>query len=202
VIDTLRSFDPSAEENNGKAGSFIRSLRELSQKYRTAFLFIHHIKKQSNGSGFLNPGPSIEGDSILQWLNQACGARALVNQTDFRIGIDQSTKNNASLVVRGHIRIRGEFGPFYLERTLDEDQEPIGFTRLSGVELLDNKDQHTAFDKLPPSFSFKEAKVIYGRRDQATTDFLKKCALLGIVSKVGKGRYEKAVPRNDGMSGV
>jgi AAA domain len=189
IIDTLRSFDPSAEENNTKAGSFIKSLRAISQAHRTAFLFIHHIKKQ--GTGFLSGNASIEGDSILQWLNQACGARALVNQTDFRIGVDRTSKASASLIVRGHVRIRGEFGPLYLARAFDDAEEPIGYCRLFGVEFLENKDQQTAFDKLPLAFSFKEAKAVYGRQDEATNSFLKKCALVGIVRKVAKGRYEK-----------
>ena len=158
VIDTLRSFDPGAEENNTKAGEFIRSLRALSQRHRTAFLLIHHIKKHDGG--FFN-SVNIEADSLIQWLSQACGARSLINQTDFRIGVDQTSKSNASLIIRAHVRVRGELGPFYLERTLDEDQQPTGYRRLSGCEFL-KKDQQDAFEKLPATFTFKEAKGIYG----------------------------------------
>lgn len=189
VLDTLRSFDPSAEENNTKAGNFINSLRAIARPNRTAFLFIHHTKKQA--TGFLSGGANIEGDSIVQWLNQACGARALVNQTDFRIGVDKTSKAGASLVVRGHVRVRGEVGPIYLARAFDDAEEPIGYRRLFGVEFLENKDQQTAFEKLPPAFSFKEAKATYGRQDEATNSFLKKCMLVGILRKAAKGRYEK-----------
>ena len=65
------------------------------------------------------------------------------------------------------------------------------YRRLFGVEFLENKDQQTAFEKLSPAFSFKEAKAIYGRQDEATNSFLKKCVLVGVVRKVAKGRYEK-----------
>jgi hypothetical protein len=192
IIDTLRSFDPNAEENNTKAGRFIRSLRGLCQEYKTSFLIIHHTKKPQQ-SGGLFPSANLEvADSSLQWLNQACGARALVNQTDFRVGIDQASQANASLVVRGHVRVRGEFGPFFLTRAFDDDEQPIGYRRLSGVEFLIN-DQQAAFNKLPLAFTFKVAKTEYGRKDQATVDFLKKCIQLGIVKKVERGKYEKVV---------
>jgi hypothetical protein len=199
VIDTLRSFDSSAEENNTKAGAFIKSLRELGQKNRTAFLLIHHVKKQEGG--FFNSA-NIETGSLIQWLNQACGARSLINQTDFRVGVDVTAKSNASLIMRAHVRVRGEMGPFYLERVLDEDQQPVGYRRLEGLEFLDNKDQQAAFEKLPAAFSFKEAKSIYGRQDQATNDFLAKCLLLGVLHKPSRGRYEKVPAQASGVGGV
>ena len=193
VIDSLRSFDFKVEENNRQAGEFLQALRKLCQKYGVSFLLIHHIKKQEKKI-FLQASASLETDPVLQWMALACGARALVNQSDVRIGVDRSSKPNACLVVRGHVRINGEVGPFYLERAFDDDEQPIGYKRLSGVELLDNKDQQIAFDKLPPAFSFKEAKANYGRHDQATADFLSKCQRVGILRKPAKGHYEK-VPR-------
>ena len=193
IIDTLRSFDPNAEENNTKAGEFIRSLRGLCQEYKTSFLIVHHTKKPQQGGGLFNTSPNLElADSSLQWFNQACGARALVNQTDFRIGIDQTSQANASLVVRGNVRVRGEFGPFFLARAFDDDEQPIGYRRLSGVEFL-MTDQQAAFNKLPLAFTLKVAKTEYGRQDQATIDFLKKCIQLGIVRKVERGKYEKVI---------
>jgi AAA domain len=196
VIDTLRSFDSTAEENNTKGGTFLQSLRKLCQKHRVSFLLIHHIKKQDK-KGFLDVRANLEADSPIQWLNLACGARTLVNQSDVRLGVDRTSKGNASLILRGHVRITGEVGPFYLERVFDDDEQPIGYQRRFGVEFLDNKEQQAAFDGLPPAFSFKEAKTKYGRRDQATIDFLNKCLRVGILRKPSKGLYEK-VARGEG----
>jgi hypothetical protein len=193
VIDTLRSLDPSVEENNTKAGTFFKSLRKLCQQYRVSFLLIHHIRKQEK-KGFLDACANLEIDPPLQWLNIACGARALVNQSDVRIGVDRSSNENVSLIIRGHVRIAGEVGPFYLERVFNDDEQPIGYRRLEGVAFLNSKDQQDAFNKLPQAFTFKEAKAVYGRQDQATVDFLTKCERLGILRKPGRGRYEK-VPR-------
>jgi hypothetical protein len=193
VIDTLRSFDPTAEKDNTAAGTFIKSLRRIGKHPKTAFLLIHHPKKHDGG--FFGGVPGLELTPVIQWSSQACGARALINQTDVRIGVDHTTKGDASLVVKANLRVQGDIGPFYLERVLDGDQQAVGYSRLTGVvELLGNKDQESALSVLPDAFSFKEAKFTYSRGNQATTDFLGKCIQLGLIRKPTKGRYEK-VPR-------
>ena len=198
IIDTLRSFDSGAEENNTKAGAFLQELRKICQQCGTSFLIVHHTKKPTESTNF-HTAADLETDSVMQWMNSACGARALVNQSDVRLGVAQSA--NTALLVRGHVRINGEVGPFYLERVFDDDGQPIGYRPLEGVEFL-NKSQQAAFEKLPLAFSFKEAKTIYGKQDQATVDFLGKCTRFGILRKPSKGWYEKVPPRNPGMGGV
>lgn len=197
VVDTLRSFDPAAEADNTKAGQLLLRLRKICNRYKTSVLLIHHIKKPSEGTFSV----SLERDPVMQWLNQACGARALVNQTDFRIGIDRSAKATTALLVRAQLRVHGEVGPMYLAREFDEDEEPLGYRRLTGVELLDNADQQAAFEKLPLGFSFKEAKASYGRHDEATKLFLEKCIAAGILFRPSRGRYEKTT-RATGVTGV
>jgi hypothetical protein len=205
IIDTLRSYAPGAEENNTKAGQFLQEFRKICNECGASFVIVHHTKKPTESTNF-HTAADLETDPVMQWLNSACGARGLINQTDVRIGVAQSTKANAALLVRGHVRISGEIGPFYLERVFDDDGQPTGYRPLAGVESLDNKSQQVAFEKLLAAFSFKEAKTIYGKQDQATLDFLRKCERAGILRKVAKGRYEKvtaaASPRNPGMGGV
>jgi hypothetical protein len=128
IIDTLRSFDPTAEKDNTAAGTFIKSLRRIGKQTKTAFLLIHHPKKHDGG--FFNGAPSLESTPVIQWSSQACGARALIKQTDVRIGVDHTTKGDASLVVKANLRVQGDIGPFYLERALDDDQQPVGYNRL------------------------------------------------------------------------
>jgi hypothetical protein len=193
VIDTLRSFDPSAEESNTKAGMLMKDLRLLCRKYQVSFILIHHTKKQEQ-KGFFDAKPNLETDSPMRWLNLANGARALMNQSDLRIGIEETSKGNAALVLRGHRRITGEFGPMYLERIFDDNEQPIAYRKVSGVELL-NKEQQAAFEALPAEFAFKDAKATYGRRSQATVDFLHKCIRAGVLVKE-RGSYQK-VPRGE-----
>jgi hypothetical protein len=205
IIDSLRAYRPDAEKDNTNAGNVMKTFRDLGRRYGTASQFVHHIKKPDEKSGVAYLGDT----SVMQWLNQACGARALVNQSDFRLGIDAVRDNflnpiaeEAALVIRGHRRVRGEFGPIYLARCFDDDGEPIGYRKLSGVDFLGNPEQRSAFEQLPRTFSFKEAMEVYGRKHQATSDFLKNCARVGLVAKPAKGRYERVGHTEPGLSGT
>jgi len=103
--------------------------------------------------------------------------------------------------------VRGEIPLFYLARVLDEDGEPLGYRKVKGASLLP-AEQRKAFTKLPDTFRFKEAKRIYERNDQPTTDFLKKCISLGLLNHVYRGPYvkvptEEETPSSDsGQRGV
>jgi hypothetical protein len=87
------------------------------------------------------------------------------------------------LVLAGFARISGNIGPIHIERVIDEQGEPHGYREMIGTKLLANSAQEKSFDDLPGSFTFTEAKHIYGRADQATTDFLKKCIAAGILRR-------------------
>jgi AAA domain len=194
VVDTLRAYRPDFEKDNTTAGTIIKNLRSAIRD--TAILFIHHTKKPGE-----HGVPSLEDTPPLQWLNQACGARAMVNQTDFRLGIDLAkprrsasaeaivAQDDVALVLRGQRRVFGEFGPIYVARCFDEEGEPIGYKKISGVELLP-VDQQQIYDSLSPTFSFSEAQRIYGKSASSVDNFLKKCVRLDIARKLPKG-YEK-----------
>ena len=132
---------------------------------------IHHPKKPNGDYG----PPKLERDNAMEWLYQALERRALINQTDTRIAIESTTKGDAALVMVWNHKVQGVTGPVFLTRVFDEDDEPIGYDRLIGSVALLNKDQQELFEKLGSTFSFTEAKHAYGRRGQATTDFLRKC---------------------------
>jgi AAA domain len=187
IIDTLRSFAPDAEDTNKAAGQFINTLRKLCKKYSTTFIFIHHLKKPDERPGAKIP--SLESTPVISWLSQACGARGLVNHTDCRIAIEQ--KNNR-LLVRAYIRVEGDVGPFHFGRKFNEERQAVGYYRLTGVQFLENPHQQKTFEGLENSFTFKDAMTAYGRQDQATDDFLKKCLSYGLLEKLDKGRYTKA----------
>jgi hypothetical protein len=187
VIDTLRAFAPGAEGDNPTAATFLKDLKTLGREAGTAFLLIHHPKKPN---GDYVP-PKLEADNAMEWLYQASGARALINQTDTRIAIEATSKGDAALVMVWNHKVQGTTGPVFLNRVFDEDDEPIGYGRLIGTVDLLNKDQQEPFEKLPSTFSFTEAKHAYNRRGQATADFLKKCIALQLLRKVGK-LYRKA----------
>ncbi len=188
IIDTLRAFRPTAEGKNEDMASLLKECRGIARKYRCAILLLHHVKK---------PGlivPSLEDTLTLTWLLQASGARALVNQTNTRIALDAPrSMNDAALAMKAFVKMRGESGPLYLARVLDEDGEPIGYRRIVGCELLSNPDQVAAFRKLPERFTFKEAMATYGKTDNPTTQWLKKCEAAGLILRPRRGAYERVV---------
>jgi hypothetical protein len=196
VIDTLRAFDPQAERENSIAAALIKDLKTLGRQTGTAFLIIHHPKKPSGDYG----PPKLDRDNVMEWFNQASGAKALISQTDTRIAIESTTKGDAALVMVWNHKVRGVTGPVFLTRVLDEDDEPIGYDRLAGSVALLPKDQQDPFEKLPSTFSFTQARHAYGKGGEATIGFLRKCIGLGLLEKVGK-LYRK-VPRTTESSGL
>lgn len=192
VMDTLRAFRPRAEMTNEDMASFLQDCKKVARRHHCAILLLHHIKKPGE-----NGVPSLEDTQVLTWLLQASGARALINQTNTRIAIDtpknSSCAAHASLVVKFFVKMRGESGPFYLDRVVDTEGEPIGYRRVIGSELLGNLEQEAAFRKLPShptEFSFKEAMFAYGKTDNPTSQWLKKCEAAGLIRRIGRGRYQ------------
>jgi hypothetical protein len=74
---------------------------------------------------------------------------------------------------------------------MDEHGDPAGYRALSGAGLLFDPRQQTALADLPAQFTFREAKTVYAKGDQSTTNFLQRCIALNLLRKPGRGRYEK-----------
>lgn len=202
IVDSIGAYHPEIEEKNSIASRCYTEFRKIMRDIGTTILGVHHIRKPSMRAD--DAPASIEQGNLRSWFLQARGARSLINGTDVRLGVDLpsgrsgpprratgDTNEEISLVLRGFGRVRGEIGPFYVARSLDEEGEPLGYRRLMGVELLFNEGQEAAYSQLPAEFPFCEAKRLYGRADQATADFLGKCLRLGLLRKVGRGRYVK-----------
>lgn len=191
IIDTLRPFKPEAEKSNDEMGKFLQELKTIARKERCAILLLHHIRKAGEFGV-----PALEDTDILEWLLQAAGARALINQSNTRIAFDRSRKaaNDSALVMKFFVKMKGENGPVYIERVSDPQGEPIGYRRIVGVELLANAEQQASYLKLPDQFTFKDAKQAYGRSDDPTNKFLKKCEAAGLIEKLEKrGPYRKVL---------
>jgi hypothetical protein len=207
IIDSISSYMPAAEEKNSASTRMLQEFRCLARDHRTATLGVHHRRKQSRKPG--EAAGHLESANLRQWFQDARGASTLINGSDVRLGVDDpdlgaSDKDDLSLVVRGFGRIRGEIGPFYLARDTDENGDPVGCRLLTGAELLFNYEQQEALAKLPQNFSFKTAKQTYGRADQATSNWLRRCADLHLVRKVGRAVYERisqGSPSSNGTRG-
>jgi len=197
-IDPISGLCPEAEKSNVDANTFYQTLRRVIRDCGCSIINLHHPKKPPSPM----PGQSVTLRSLEDesdprgWFVQARGASVLVNGADVRLGVDipgtsGAANSDVALVVRGYRRMVGEIPTMHLTRVYGDDGEPLGYRRLSGVQLLCNPLQEAAFLKLPGRFGFKDAMRAYGRKDQATSDFLKKSIALGILRKPAHGVYEK-----------
>ena len=193
IVDSLRSHNPEFEKPDS-SGELIAELRNAAKPCGVTVLAIHHPRKRSRDGDV--PKLDSENTVLMDWFNEASGARALVNQSDTRVGVDipdGNKKNPPALILRWHLRGAGPRGPVYLERMCDETGEPVGYERLTGASLLQNVEQVAAFRVLPLEFSFAEAKRIYNASDDPTRKWLLKCTDLGLVTRLARGQYRKVV---------
>jgi hypothetical protein len=202
TIDSLTGMFPDIEEKNSHATKCLQQFRTLIRDYGTSILALHHTKKPSEDPKYA-PKPLETCPNIRIWFNQARGARAIINGSDSRIGVDIPEVNNyqiadgkdkeeIALVMRGFARVKGDIPLTYLSRHCDENGEPLGYGVVKGTNLLFNKEQEEALAKLPDKFKFKDAKQALSKADEATDKFLKKCVGLGLIRKIGKKEgYEK-----------
>jgi KaiC/GvpD/RAD55 family RecA-like ATPase len=201
IIDSLTGYHPEIEEKNALAMRCYQEFRKIIQECGCTIIGVHHIRKPSDNPKF-KPDP-LEIAKLRHWFNQARGARVLINGSDVRLGVDEphlgSLPQEVALVMRGFERVRGEIPFFYLARVLDEDGEPLGYRRVKGSSLLPTE-QREAFTKLHDTFRFKEAKQVYGKGDQATIDFLRKCISLGLLNHVHRGPYVKVSTEEENSS--
>jgi hypothetical protein len=189
LIDSLRAFRPDVTEKNAKAGDWLKEIRRLARKYGCAFLIVHHLRKPSEDAGLR----ALESCSVANWLLEMEGPRAFLNQTDVRIAIAESDSESVALRVKWSRRICGDSPLVLLERVRGEDGEPAGYRQLTGEALL-SPERRSALEKLPAEFSFKEAKAALDRSDDPSNKFLAACRQLGVVEKLGRGRYRKLRP--------
>lgn len=194
IVDALRGFDPKAETKNEVAGERLAELHKLAEETGSAFALLHHIRKQD----LSDPPDPLALSSIMDWLLQASGARSLINQTDVRFGIDTYKVGEAELMIKGHYKLRGPFGPIQIARVYDAEGEPIGYRRLIGVDLLP-QEQRVAYSQVPDEFTFTQAAKAIGKGPKTVAEWLRAWQSAGVLDKTGKAkskdvRYRKVAP--------
>lgn len=198
IIDSLSAYSPDIEEKSSNVTRVYQELRKIIREVQTNVTVVHHLRKPSSKP---EEAPASLQDDPHRWFLQARGTRQLVNGADVRIGVDENAIANfqteldgkaaeTAFVLGGFGRVRGKLAAVYVGRVFGEDGEPVGYRVLAGASLLFNSGQQTAYRDLPDTFSFTQAQRIYARGAQATTDFLKKCCNVGILSKAGR-EYRK-----------
>jgi hypothetical protein len=196
IVDTLKAFLPNAAGNETEIPAvFIKGLKECARKYKCAFLIVHHTRKDTTNS----KGDQIRLDDanmrVMDWLKMVAGSRTLINSTDNRLAMDIPKPNgqfaNAVLVIRGHGKLRGETDLIYVERVLDDQDEPLGYRQSTGsVNLLDLHDRE-AYLTLPQVFAPKDCKYICGMSESTASRFIRRCKTVNIVQQLNRNEYKK-----------
>ena len=190
IFDTMRGFDAKLESKNENAADEITKLRaSVSKPLNVSFLLIHHIRKSSDDPSTSTP---LFNTDIMKWLERASGARAVINQSNFRIGFDQHNMGDAERVIKGHCKLIGPFGPILIARVYDDEGEAIGWKRLSGVALVSTLDgERDNFVSLPDEFTFKQVEVKAGNPKKAAA-WLQAWQGFGVIKKEGKTKSKHA----------
>src|SRR5215467_3052993 len=78
---------PWLRKKNPNATAFFQRLRKVTRVTGTTFVAVHHLKKPSPNPRDATP-PLEDAAKVLDWLQQARGASALINASDVRLGMD------------------------------------------------------------------------------------------------------------------
>jgi hypothetical protein len=192
IVDPMRAFFPRTETGGEETTTTYSFQRGLSKKYGCAWADLHHMRKRDK-----NPfcAPDL-ADDPMTWLQEAAGSRALVNNSDLRLGIEAVTSSlsGADLLVGGFRRGAGKLPAFLLGRVFDEGDEPMGYELLTGVSTLNIQHQNL-FTQLGPSFRFKDVREqLGGKSDSAAAKFLEACLQAQVICAEGehkKKHYNK-----------
>lgn len=190
VIDPIRLMMPTIEDS-GKAAECIRSLMQLTH-HGAAVLAIHHLRK-SGRNEFPTKGLEDDGCHVISWLEQAAGARAIINHSSTRIAFDKPANTSGSdLVMMWNRRSFGDTGPLRLRKVLDpDDGEPLGWEALTGEDRLSQIDRDR-FHQLAQEFRRMDALAVCGGKSNDVTGvFISRLENLGLVRKIERGKWRK-----------
>lgn len=186
IIDPLRMFKPDAESKNSMAAEMIKGIRDLISVAGSTIMFIHHPRKPAADISIqrykLDSNPT-------EWMANACGAGALIQNADFRIGLEEN--EDGYIVCRRFLRNRGWSPAEYIDRTYDDaTEEPIGYTLKLGVERLTALERQWLMD-LGKIFTTKELLFVSQKTRRTCNDLLKKWVSLLVIQKVDRGAWAK-----------
>lgn len=190
IIDCLRPFWPDAELKSEIAARVMRNLRQIATKAGCAIIIVHHRRKEARAQKGIDP-PNLETNH-REWLNEAAGTRALVNQTDCRLGIDIAKGAGGAYpeetyCIAGFSKHEGDILPTYFERVYDKDGRPRGYApSVPGLTA----EQARIFNALPSPYTFADVFAAQKSRSRKTASQLLKLFVQGRIAE-GRGAGAK-----------
>jgi hypothetical protein len=187
LVDALRGLSSQAESKNDAASDLIGQLNEL----KACKLVLHHPRKADRKA----PPPALEADdtNLMMWLQEAAGARALINQASTRIAVDGC--RHADLLLRAHYKVKGEVPRVYVSRIVDEWGEPVGYAAAEGEQLL-SLNQRSWFRQVQgQTIPFANLQgLLRSTSGRPVAQFVQDCQQAGIARVTGTAK-SKTDPR-------
>jgi len=196
IVDSLRGYNSRAEVDNSAASDMIAKCQTVAQANDCAWMFIHHPRKQDrNIKAIERPDLFKIETPVIEWLEEAAGPRALINQAHTRLGFAKpKNQKNSELGLRGFVKGQGEVGPWLIDREYDsETGQPIGYKRVRGSDLLSLADKGT-FSMLPVDVPMRFCEVLETlfagneSKKKFVSSFLTRCIDAGVIVEAGKDR--------------
>jgi hypothetical protein len=192
LVDALRGLSSLAESKNDAASDLIGQLNEL----KACKLLLHHPRKADRKA----PPPALEADdtNLMMWLQEAAGARALINQASTRIAVDGC--RHADLLLRAHYKVKGEVPRVYVSRIVDEWGEPVGYAAAEGEQLL-SLNQRSWFRQVQgQTIPFAQLPSLFHCNNRLAAEFVADCQQAGIAVVTGTVK-SKTDPRKVAFRG-
>jgi archaellum biogenesis ATPase FlaH len=193
IIDTLSAAFPDAEDTNKRASETWGQLRSVISAQGGTVVLSHHFNKERSDESV---------STVMDVLRKARGASAIINGSDVRLAIAKPSATTFSdgqcaFEIAGLRRVAGEIPSIAVERVY-QDSEPVGYRRLSGVQMLKNDHYQRVFESLPDEFRSKDVEERFPTSGSSAQAFLKACDSANITEKIGTGRYRKKNPGGNG----
>jgi archaellum biogenesis ATPase FlaH len=191
IIDPLRAFNPNAPGKNETAAELINKLRPIAKEEQCSILILHHPVKPKED----RPTFDLDKDPT-QWMQQASGAAALVQNVDFRIAIESEKKDGHPdknrLKMKHFLRLIGWQDTMLLVREFRPDvpDEPLGYRSKSPLDELEPGERED-FLSLPNSFTPSNVKEVCGVTDSPANKRIDKWQNMNLIRKARRGEYMK-----------
>jgi hypothetical protein len=194
IIDTLSASFPAAENQAENVATIYRELK--ASKTGAAFLFKHHLTKDSDSADFLAAFDTLP---IADVFKDTRGSGAIVYNADMRFRLAKPPLTRGApppdaFRMRGYLRGVGETPKIKVSRILNNDGDPIGHHRLGGVETL-SAEHGSVFENLPDEFRWKDLETYFGNSESKKSQFIAACFSAAIITKDSSTKiYRRIIP--------
>jgi hypothetical protein len=180
LVDALRGFCGGGESDSKVIQPLITKMSAID----TCWLVCHHLRKEDRKQ----PPPPLEdlNTKVVSWLQEAAGARGIINQASTRLAVIEPKDVEAALFVRGFVKGHGEVGPFHLERVYDpaDVETPLGYKLASDWRLLKETQRMQFRQVAGKTLCYGDLKALLG--DKPTRTFLAAARPLGLFHETGR----------------